>query len=152
MVDANAADASSVSLKPEIEIAHDLARRAIPVGLALMVVSAAIWRADGALTSALAVAIIVVNFLVAATIMSWAARISTEVLMGAILVGFIVRMGTIALVIYAVKDESWVVLPVLAFTLLLTQLGLLFWETRFVSGSLAYPGLKPNLRKEAHRS
>ena len=98
-----------------------------------------------------AVAIIVVNFLIAAAIMSWAARISPAALMGAVLGGFMVRMATIAVVVFAVKDESWVVLPVLAFTLLLTQLGLLFWETRFVSASLAYPGLKPKPRKEAHR-
>jgi len=28
-------------------------------------------------------------------------------------------------------------------TLIVTHLGLLFWELRYVSGSLAYPGLKP---------
>ena len=31
----------------------------------------------------------------------------------------------------------------LAVTILVTHLGLLFWETRYVSPSLAYPGLKP---------
>ena len=151
MVEADAAHLTPALVAPETEIARDMALKAIPVGLVLVAVSAAIWQVDGALTSALAVAIIVVNFLIAAAIMSRAARISPEALMGAILGGFMVRMATIAVVVFAVKDESWVVLPVLAFTLLLTQLGLLFWETRFVSASLAYPGLKPKPRKEAHR-
>ena len=43
----------------------------------------------------------------------------------------------------AVRHESWVDLPTLAVALFVTQIGLLFWETRYVSASLAYPGLKP---------
>jgi len=31
----------------------------------------------------------------------------------------------------------------LAVAILVTHLGLLFWETRYVSATLAYPGLKP---------
>jgi hypothetical protein len=31
----------------------------------------------------------------------------------------------------------------LALTILVTHLGLLAWETRYVSATLAYPGLKP---------
>jgi len=31
----------------------------------------------------------------------------------------------------------------LLFTVLITHIGLLIWETRYVSMSLAYPGLKP---------
>jgi len=30
-----------------------------------------------------------------------------------------------------------------AFTLVITHLGLLFWEMRYVSANLAHPGLKP---------
>ena len=47
-----------------------------------------------------------------------------------------------------IDNEPWVDLPTLAVTLLLTQLGLLFWETKYVSATLAYPGLKPDVRKE----
>ncbi|MGI8710390.1 MAG: ATP synthase subunit I [Acidimicrobiales bacterium] len=151
MVDVGSLEAAPAPVSPEIEIARDLARRAVPVGLVLVALSAAIWGVDGALTSALAVAIIVANFVVAAALMGWAARISTEALMIAVLGGFIVRMGVIAVAVWAVKDEPWVVLPVLAFTLLAAQLVLLFWETKYVSGSLAFPGLKPKPAKEAHR-
>ena len=32
--------------------------------------------------------------------------------------------------------------------MIVTHLGLLFWETRYVSASLAFPGLKPTTAKE----
>jgi len=152
MADLDAVAHHQVPAAPELEIARDLARRAVPVGLVLVSVSAVFWHVDGALTSAFAVAIIVANFLVAARLMAWGASISAEVLMGTVLGGFIVRMAVIAVAVFFVKDEAWVVLPVLAFTLLLAQLVLLFWEARYVSASLAFPGLKPKPAKEAHRS
>ena len=37
----------------------------------------------------------------------------------------------------------------LAILMLVTHLGLLFWELRYVSASLAFPGLKPTADKEA---
>ena len=37
----------------------------------------------------------------------------------------------------------------LAILILVTHLGLLFWELRYVSASLAFPGLKPTTDKEA---
>jgi len=42
-----------------------------------------------------------------------------------------------------VKDAAWVELWPLGLTLIVTHLGLLLWETRYVSASLAFPGLKP---------
>jgi hypothetical protein len=37
----------------------------------------------------------------------------------------------------------------LGITVIVTHLGLLFWELRYVSASLAFPGLKPASNKEA---
>jgi hypothetical protein len=34
-------------------------------------------------------------------------------------------------------------LDLIGLTLVATHLGLLFWELRFISASLAFPGLKP---------
>jgi len=109
----------------------------------LIAIGAIGWQMHGVLTTAFAVAIVVLNFLAAAALMTWAARISLGMLMGAVLIGYIVRMGIIALAVFAVKDEPWVVLPLLGFALVLTHLALLFWEMRHLSVSLAYPGLKP---------
>jgi hypothetical protein len=52
-------------------------------------------------------------------------------------------MVVVSLAVWAVSDVSWINLKLLAVTVLLTHLGLLAWETRYVSASLAFPGLKP---------
>ena len=57
--------------------------------------------------------------------------------------GFILRMGLVVAAVLLVKDTAWVSLPALCLTILVTHLGLLIWETRYVSASLAFPALKP---------
>jgi hypothetical protein len=49
----------------------------------------------------------------------------------------------VTIAVLAVIHQSWVAVVPLAFTIMITHLGLLFWETRYVSATLAYPGLKP---------
>ncbi|MGA1359498.1 MAG: hypothetical protein ACO4A4_04375, partial [Ilumatobacteraceae bacterium] len=44
-----------------------------------------------------------------------------------------------------VRNEPWVDLMALGLTLVISHLGLLFWEMRYVSATLAFPGLKPTL-------
>jgi hypothetical protein len=73
-------------------------------------------------------------------------------LMAVALGGFVVRMAVIAVLIVLIKDQPWVNLTALAVSILVTQLGLLFWELRHVSASLAFPGLKPANPKEARPS
>ena len=97
----------------------------------------------GAASAALAVGVVIANLALSGATLSWAARTSLNLLMIAALGGFLLRMGVVVGIIALVRHEPWVDLPVLAVTLLLTQLGLLFWETRYVSATLAYPGLKP---------
>jgi hypothetical protein len=128
---------------PETEIARDLVRRAVPVAPVLVVISGLVWGLDGALSSAYAVALVVVNFLVAAALMAWAAKISVGMLMGTVLAGYLLRLGAITLAVLAVRNAGWVELLPLGLTLVTTHLGLLVWEARHVSLSLAFPGLKP---------
>jgi hypothetical protein len=45
--------------------------------------------------------------------------------------------------VLAVKDQSWVAMVPLGMTLIVTHLGLLIWETRHLSLSLAFPAVKP---------
>jgi hypothetical protein len=47
------------------------------------------------------------------------------------------------LAVWVVRDASWVELVPLGLTIVVTHLGLLFWEMRYVSATLAFPGLKP---------
>jgi hypothetical protein len=47
------------------------------------------------------------------------------------------------LAVYLVHKAGWVSLPALGTGLVVTHLGLLVWEMRYVAMSLAHPGLKP---------
>jgi hypothetical protein len=64
-------------------------------------------------------------------------------LMGATLFGYLFRLALITVAVLLVKDAAWISLPALGATIIVTHLGLLIWELRYVALSLAYPGLKP---------
>ncbi len=147
MTHAAASTPAPTSPGPETEVARDLAHRAVPVAPVLVAVCALGWGIDGALSSAYAVALVVANFLVAAALMGWAARISLGMLMGTVLAGYVLRLAALTLAVVAVRDSGWVELVPMGLTLLITHLGLLVWEARHVSLSLAFPGLKPRVQK-----
>ena len=83
------------------------------------------------------------NFALAAALLSWTARISLGLMMGAALFGYLLRLGLVFLAVWLVVDQPWVDVVPLGLTLIITHLGLLAWELRYVSASLAFPGLKP---------
>jgi ATP synthase I chain len=134
---------------PEREIATDMVRRALPAAPVILLLALVPWGVDGALSAAFAMAVVVVNFLLAAWVLAAASRISYGLLMGAALFGYLVRIALIGLAVWAVKDMSWVEPLPLGLTLIVTHLGLLLWELRYVSASLAFPGLKPGATKES---
>jgi hypothetical protein len=127
----------------ERQLARDMIRRALPVAPVLLLLAALVYGVDGALSSAFGLAVVLVNFALSAALLSWAGRRSLGMFMGVALVGYLVRMGLVAAAVLAVKDLAWVELIPLGLTIIVTHLGLLFWETRHVSASLAFPGLKP---------
>ena len=127
----------------EREIAFDMLKRGIWFTPAILLAATAIWGSDGAASAAVAIAVVLVNLVLAAVSLSWAARRSLTLVMAVALGGFAVRMGLVTLVLLLVKDESWIDLTALGVTVLVTHLGLLFWELRYVSASLAFPALKP---------
>jgi branched-subunit amino acid transport protein AzlD len=132
---------------PEVGVALDMIRRSVKV-VPILVLGALLLRGfDGAASAAYGVAIVLANFALAAAAMAWAGRVSLGLLAGAAMFGFLIRLGLIFLAVYAVQRASWVDFWVLGFTLIVTHLGLLFWEMRYVSLSLAYPGVKPAARR-----
>lgn len=127
----------------EREVVTDMIRRtwfALPV---LVLVAGLIWGVDGAASAAFAIGLVLVNFLLAASLLAWAARIALGLLVVAALGGFVVRLVLITVAVLAVKDQSWAEMVPLGLTLIVTHLGLLIWETRHLSLSLAYPTTKP---------
>jgi hypothetical protein len=127
----------------ERELVLDIAKRGLMAAPLIVLVGGLARGGAGAASAALAVAIVLANLALSGATLSWAARTSLNLLMIAALGGFLVRMGLVVAVVSAVRHETWVDLPTLAVTLFVTQIGLLFWETRYVSATLAYPGLKP---------
>ena len=127
----------------EAEVAMDMAKRSLPALPVVVLVAGLIWGPDGAASGAFAVALVLVNLALSAALLGWAARISLALLMAAALGGFALRLLLLTAVVWAVKDQAWVDITALGFTLIVTHLGLLIWETRHVSASLAYPALKP---------
>jgi hypothetical protein len=136
----------------ERDIGLDLARRAALVAPAVLVL-AYVWRGvDGLAGAAVALGLVACNFLAGALTLAWASKRGPAVLGAVAVGGFLVRMLVVVGVIVLV--EPYVDLACLAIVLLVTHLGLLVWETRSLSISLAAPGLRPALpvthREEQH--
>ena len=127
----------------EREIAFDMVRRSLPFVPILLLASGLIWGVDGALSSGYAIVLVLANFVLAASIMAAAARISFTLLMVAALGGYLFRLALITAAVFAVHGQDWVKAVPLGMTIIVTHLGLLLWETRYISASLAFPGLKP---------
>jgi hypothetical protein len=128
---------------PAMEIAQDIVRRGLLITPVLVLIAGAIWGFNGAASAAYGCAIVLANFMLSAFMLSAGARISFAMMGAAALFGYLIRLGLIFLAVYVVKDQPWIDMVALGITLIVTHLGLLFWEMRFISGSLAYPGLKP---------
>jgi hypothetical protein len=127
----------------ERQLVGDMLRRGLPVVPLAVLLAAAVWGTDGALSAAYGLGIVALNLLASAVMLGWAARTSPATLMATALGGFLVRMGLVFVALFAVRDQDWVAFVPLGITVLVSHLGLLFWETRYVSASLAFPGLKP---------
>ena len=129
---------------PEVGVSKDMIRRGLVVAPLLIAVCGFVWGLHGAYSSAYGVALVLVNFALAAGLVAVTARISIGLMMGAVLFGYLVRLGLIFLAVLLVKESGWISLPALGATIIVTHLGLLIWEMKFVALSLSHPGLKPS--------
>ena len=138
-------DAEQVDV-PQVErqVALDLAKRGAMIAPAIILVAGLIRGWDGALTAAVGIAIVIVNWLAAAAIMTRAAHSGSPGAMGAAaMASFVVRMAVIVVALLVLHKQPWIDMPVLGFVLVGSVLGLLFWEMKYVRLSLAAPGLRP---------
>jgi hypothetical protein len=140
-------EARDLGPAPEPVLARDIAKRAVVAAPVAVAVCAVVWGMAGAASAAYATVLVLANFAAAAWMLSTAARISYGMLMAAALFGFLLRLGLVSAAVLLVKDAGWVEPLALGLTLVVAHLGLLFWELRYVSISLAHPGLKPDLKE-----
>jgi hypothetical protein len=127
----------------EIKVSADMVKRGLVAAPVLIAICAVIWGADGAWSAAFAIALVLLNFLLSAALISYTAKISLGLMMGATLFGYLIRLGLIMVAVLLVKDAGWISLPALGATIIVTHLGLLIWELKYVAISLAHSGLKP---------
>jgi hypothetical protein len=134
-----------VEAQPQVErdIALDLVKHGLLIAPVVILVAGLVSGWDGTASAAIALGIVCLNFALAALSVGWAAKISPEMVGGVALGGYVVRLGLILCALVLLRHMSWIVLPWLGFTLVGAHLVLLFWEMRFVSMSLAAPGLRP---------
>jgi len=127
----------------EVEVSRDLVKRGLIATPVLVAICGVIWGGDGVWSALYGIALVLINFALAALTISATAKISLGLMMFATLFGYLIRLGLIFLAVYLVKDAAWISLPALGATIIVTHLGLLAWELKYVALSLAYPGLKP---------
>jgi hypothetical protein len=133
----------------ESKIAVDMVRRGLPFVPVLLILSALMWGKNGAFSAAVAIALVMFNFLMSAVTLGWAAKISPAALMGAAMFGYLFHLIVIAAVVLPIRHLSWVKVWPLGITLIVTHLGLLLWELRHVSISFSAPGVKPRKSSSA---
>jgi hypothetical protein len=136
-----------VEEQPQVErdIALDLVKHGLMLAPVVILIAYLVSGWEGAASAAIAFAIVLLNFGIAAGSLDWAAKISPTMVGGVALGGYVVRLGLILGALVALRHVSWISMPWLGFTLVGAHLVLLFWEMRYVSMSLAAPGLRPRL-------
>jgi hypothetical protein len=137
------ADPLAVAPPVEREVALDIVRRGLMVSPIIVIAAGLIQGWDGAASAAIAIGIVIVNFLAAASIMDRAAKAGPTALGAAALGGYIVRLGVILVALVLLRHVSWIDMPTLGIVLVGTHIGLLTWEAKHVSLTLAAPGLRP---------
>ena len=128
---------------PERAVAADMVRRSAVFAVPLTAAGLLGWGWSGAASAALALALVLVNFMLGAAAIGWGARLGGAAMMGAVLGGYLVRLGIVVAVVLPLRHSGWFEIAPFAVSLITTHLGLLVWETRHVSMSPAFPGLKP---------
>jgi hypothetical protein len=128
-----------------------MARRALVVAPVLLIGAGLGWGLHGVLSAGYAFVLVLANFTLSAALLAWAARTSLGLLMGVALFGYIARLALITVAVLAISGQAWFSPIPLCATLIVTHLGLLIWETRYISATLAFPGLKPRPSRPATR-
>ena len=127
----------------EGQVAGDLVRRVLIVSPAVLLVAGIVSGVDGVASAAIGLVLVSLNFLASARLITYTARRSPGAVMGVVLGGYIVRLGLLFGIALALDTVSWIDIGVLLLTVAVVHLALLTWESRHVSLSLGYPGLKP---------
>jgi hypothetical protein len=127
----------------EREVALDIVKRGLIVSPAILLVAGLLQGWSGVASAAIGLAIVLLNFLAAAAIMTRSAKNGATAVGAAALASYVARLAVILVALVLLRHQPWIDLPTLGFVIVGTHLGLLVWEMKYVSLTLAAPGLKP---------
>jgi hypothetical protein len=130
---ANPVTTDTESVAVESVLARHTVARAVYVGPVLVAISAFVGGWDGAWSSALGVALVVANFLLAGSILSISAKISLAVYHAAALFGFFLRLGLMILTVLLIAQFVPIDRIAFGISAVLAYLVLLSWEAVAVS-------------------
>ncbi len=136
---------------PASQVALDMVRRGLPFLPVGMGIGAIADGFDGAVSVAYGMVLVLFNLVLSAGLLGWASKISFALVASVALGGYVLRLAVIFAAVLLVKDQAWVSMVPLGITLIVTHLGLLVWELRHVSASMAHPGLKPKTSRTSPR-
>ena len=114
--------------------ARQTVSRAVLLGPLIIAVAWLLRGPGSAAASAVGVAIVVVNFLLAGAILSRAATVSLKVYHAAALLGFVVRLGLITVSMFAIASVFEVDRPAMGISAIVAYFALLTWEAWAMSG------------------
>jgi hypothetical protein len=117
----------------EAILARHTARRALYVGPVLVLVFGLTRGWEGAVASALGVAVVAANFVLAGVMLSAAARVSPGMYHAAALFGFLVRLALLVLTMLLVVQLVEIDRVAFGVTVVVAYLALLTWEAVAVS-------------------
>ena len=114
-------------------IARHMARHALMIAPAVVVVAGLVRGVHGGISAAIGLALCAANFLISAQILSWAARRSVSAIYGAIFGGFVLRLAFLTGIVLALKPVSFIDIPVLVITLAVAHVALLAWTRTIIT-------------------
>ncbi len=117
----------------EVVLARHTVRRTIYVGPVLVALAGLLRGWDGVIASALGLAVVVGNFLLAGAILAVAARISLAMYHAAALFGFFLRLALIAGTMLAIVGVVAIDRPAFGITAVVAYMVLLAWEALAVA-------------------
>ena len=129
--------------QPVTQVVRDIVRRGLIVGPVILIIGGAIWGLEGVASVGYALVLVLLNFWLSSALISYSAKISLGLLMVSVMFGFLLRLGMIFIAFWLTKDLAWMSVVAFGITIVIMHLGLLIWELKYISASMAYPGLKP---------
>ena len=130
----------------ERDIARDLVKHGLMVAPFAIGLGALLRGRAGAVGVAAALAVVLLNYVIAGTAQSWAAsKDSPGLLGGIVLVSLITRFVVVIVALSLLRNRSFLDYGCFGIALVVSHLGLLIWEAKSVQLSLAFPGLKPGV-------